>query len=178
MDLYAFRQNPPAQAAPLNMPAGVTVIEGQVKGLIVQKQDTSDPAQRVFKGWYYLTKGEEVAAIDADGVHKTVPIVDDVGVRQERKPLDDLEILRLATKMPEASSSGRRTKAGGIVMRARTTSLMGPVTNALPLLGEFRIDPKTGQAELIPAIEVATANGVVNIPLAKLIKFKTKDATP
>lgn len=162
--------------------ADVKVVEGTVSGLIIQKSPVKqapsdkDPTKTMYSGSYVLINGKEIGAIDEQGVHKDGTAIVLLSVTQEGAPLDDIEILQLGANMPEGAFMFARTKQGGTVFRVGGTGK--PTTSADTVLGEFRIDPKTKQGNLIPAVEVTSDSGPVTIPVKNLIAFKAQPPAP
>ena len=160
----------------------VRIVEGKILGLIVQKETVLDgeskgkSSRKAYSARYWVTKGEEVAAFDGDGLHKAGSADEMVSVHQQNAPLDDAEVVQVALAIPETEllnprqnlTLKHRTKAGGTVLRTRVTSFFGPVTTPFPLLGEFREDETTKKPALIPAIRISTANGVITVPIEKM----------
>ena len=157
------------------------VVEGSIKGILVQKKKVLDgpskdnPMKKMYSAYYFLTRGNQIAAINEEGVHPTNSDSEMLAVNQENKPLDDNDVVETGLRIPEGRSLNHRTSGGGVIMRTVTPSFSGPVANTVPLIGEFRTDPKSKKGRVFPNIEIYTKNGVVSIPIEKLARFKTND---
>jgi hypothetical protein len=180
---YVFYRKAGDGTAPQKNPvaADVKVVEGTIKGLIVQKSavkqgpSEKDPTKTVYSGSYSLINGSEVGAIDEEGVHKQGTTIVLISVTQEGTTFDDTEVLQLAMDMPEGAFFGTRTKEGGTIFRIGGSGK--PTTSPDTLLGEFRIDPATRKGRLIHAVEVTSDTELVTIPVKNFIAFKPQADT-
>lgn len=187
-ELYRFRQksNSESKASDAAVQPGIVLIEGEIKGLIVQKgkleQSPSEKNSAVmsYTVSYYLSNGNEIAAIDEAGIHRVGNRMAMLVVSQDGTPPDDVDALQSGMAMPDGMMLGF-TSAGGTIFRVggRTAK----ETDAHTLLGEFRVDPQTRKGRVIPALEINTEKGMVTIPVKRLVKFiepveETKPAKP
>lgn len=181
-ETYSFRRKGNSTPAAADKALdGIKLVEGLIKGLIVQKgevtesQSKDNPPKKTYTVSYELTNGNEIAAIDAEGVHQDSDKVLFLNVSQEDTPPDDNEVLETGMNISEQSFTPvlmARTPAGGLVVRISGKAKATQRTNANVLLGEYRLDPDTKKARLVPALDVNTAGGVVTIPVQNILKFK------
>jgi WD40 repeat protein len=151
------------------------VVNGEIQGLIVQRENISasrEGGKITYSAKYQLVNGSEVSAIDEGGVHWTTNKVSFFSVSQEDTPLDDVDVLETGMNTPPGSIFGGYTKAGGLVVAIGGRTLEEGGTCSDKLLGEFRINPLTKKGQIIPALELATANGTVKISVIEIVAFK------
>lgn len=163
---------------------GTRLVEGLIKGLIVQKGDVTEsqskdnPTKKTYTVSYELTNGDEISAIDEQGVHQDSDKILFLNVSQEDTPPDDKEVLETGMNISEQAFAPllmARTPAGGLVVRITGKSKAKQRTTADVVLGEYRLDPETKKGRLITALEVNTDGGVVTIPVQNILKFKEKE---
>lgn len=183
-DIYSFRRKgssgPAANSKP---PEGIKQVEGNIKGLIVQKgavkesQSKDSPPKTSYTVSYELTNGSEIAAIDEEGVHQDSDSILFLNVSQEGTAPDDNEVLEAGMNISDQGMMPilmARTPGGGLVVRVAGKSKLKQRTNTDALIGEYRLDPQTKKGRIIPALEVTTDGGIVTIPVQNIPKFKEK----
>jgi hypothetical protein len=184
-EIYCFRRKGKAARGANNKALeGIKLLEGNITGLIVQKgeikesQSKDNPSKKSYAVSYELTNGSEIAAIDEEGVHQDGDKILSLTVSQEGTPPDDNEVLESGMNVSEQAMMPPiimvRTPAGGMVVRISGKSETRQRTSANVLLGEYRLDPETKKARIIPALEVKTVSGVITIPVQNILTFKQK----
>ena len=162
----------------------LSAIEGVIKGLIVQKSEVKespskeDPSRKVYVGTYHLTNGNEITAIDSEGLHKESGQAVFITVSQKDTPFDDTDVLQAGMGQPDTPGFPGSpvhlafTSAGGEVVRigGRTKSKLS--RSADLLLGEYRVDPETRKGRLIATVEVSHNNETTIIPVSDFVRFK------
>lgn len=155
-----------------------SVIDGTVKGLIIQKGDVEksqsedDPTKPVYSALYRLTNGKEITLIDEQGVHKKGKMIVFIRVIQKDAPPDDLEVVETGISAGEGGVSMFHTKAGGTGARVSGLSSRSDHVNTEELLGSLLIDPVTKKYQIIPAIEILTNKETIKVPIKDIVEFK------
>jgi len=177
---YCFRRKGnSARGASNKALEGVKLVEGNIRGLIVQKGDVKEsqskdnPSKKSYTVTYQLTNGSEISAIDEAGVHLDSDKILSVIVTQEGALPDD-EVLGMslsegAMALPVFMA---RTSAGGLVVRINGKAKTRRRTSAAALLGEYRLDPVAMKPRVIPHLEVSTLSGTVTIPVQDMVTFR------
>jgi hypothetical protein len=169
--------NATSSAATIEKKDGTAVV-GNISGLIVQRGEIKkspsekNPGKTVQTASYYLTNGAEISAIDKKGLHKDSDKIVFIVVSQEEFPLEDLDVLNKGIDAPPSFFSVVYTKAGGTVVRMGGRSAQPSAVSKDVILGEYRQDRDTREAQLIPAIEVVTAAGPVKIAVSDIVGFE------
>jgi hypothetical protein len=191
--VYCFRRKTDATASKIEVEGECTVIEGEIKGDIVQKEgiEITLEGKKQYSATYALMKGEDIDSIDEWGVrghgYATLilialvdkPLNDDAEVNLSPAERDaPLSIgltgsNRIVTNMNLSKLSEILSKQG--TMAKRTINEEGQVY--LPLLGEFRYDPEQKKYRIFPELEIYTEKGVVKLPVNEIISFKKKAET-
>ena len=157
------------------------VIKGEIKGTVVQGESgpVSTGSRTGYGALYYTPKGEQIEAIDEEGVHYRVSgrRVRFVNIGQKDK-INDSEAAGVAVAMDGEGSSNPvfdySISHGMAAVLCDVLEVTSPTR--LKILGEYRKDGKLGK--IIPALEVATAKGMVSIPIEEIVEFKKVTEKP
>jgi hypothetical protein len=164
------------------------VVEGSVSGLIVQakkpekRPNEKGPVRHIDRD-YYLTRGENITAIDENGVQQNgdrevVSVMCGYRGSPSQCAMPKAIEADILTKTRDWELGSARMTAGLGVLRMNDSSARSGPADLTPLLGELRVDPKTQKGRVIPAVEVTTPAGVVVIPLSDIAAFELKRAVP
>jgi ankyrin repeat protein len=138
-------------------------VAGQIRGRIVLKLDLGTGAV------YALWSGGDLEAVDGDGIHKKKGAKELVVICAcEGACPGDVELLETVARNEPVETQTTLRLPGGTAVRM--TLRLAPVreTTRGKALGEFRYDRTSGKGSLLPAIEVATPNGVVSVPVSDI----------
>ena len=146
---------------------GGKIVNGQIRGMIVQKGEVQ--LEKLTEGTlhyvpYYMSNGEDIDAIDEEGVHRShlwLVTASAIGGLP-----DDLEVFKSGEK------TGDRVSAKGLKYNVFAFDFSPRVPSKEKLLGEFRSE--NGKDVVIPALHVTTKEGVVDIPVADIVAFKSE----
>ena len=143
-------------------------VEGQIRGMIVQKGDVklekSDEGT-IHIVTYDMSNGEDIDAIDETGVHRSHKwqfTVSAVGGLP-----DDLDVFKPGEK---TGLGANRVTAKGLKYNVFVFNFAPRIPSTIKLLGEFRT--QNGKDVVIPALHVQTKDGAVDIPIADIVAFK------
>ena len=144
------------------------IVSGQIRGMIVQKgeiklEQSAEGTVHIVS--YDMSNGENIDAIDEKGVHRshlwsfTVSAVGGLP--------DDIEVF----KPGKTGLGADRLSARGLKYYVFLIDFSPRVPSTEKLLGEFR--PDNGKDVIIPTLHVTTKEGVVEIPVADIVVFKS-----
>jgi hypothetical protein len=156
-----------AHAAVIKTKDGKT-IEGQIRGMIVQKgelkieKSDEGPIHIVS---YDMSNGEDIQSIEELGVHRSH--IWQITVSAVGGLPDDLDVFKPGEKTGLAAN---RVTAAGLKYNIFVFDFAPRVPSTLKLLGEFRNE--NGKDVIIPSLHVTTKDGAVDIPVADLVTFK------
>jgi hypothetical protein len=148
------------------------IVTGQIKGILIQGEtgDVKDEAARGHGALYYRVPGADIVAIDEEGVNLRPDSHPRYILCGRKDALNEIAILEAFHKIEEGGTNvdfiGLAFGVGCVQVDSR--KVQTPIK--LRLRGEFRMEGNTGK--LIPAIEVITAAGNVNIPVEEIVAFK------
>jgi TonB family protein len=137
---------------------------GVIQGRIVMKQPLAKG-----RTLYFLWYGKDIDEIDGHGVHVRKDVATISGIADyEGRALGDVEVVEtIARNQPSGANAIARLPNGKEMLIVRLVAPQADVAS-WNLLGEFRIDPRSGKGRLIPAIEIVTSTGIVAVPLAEI----------
>lgn len=145
------------------------IISGQIRGMIVQKGEvkTDKSAEgTIYSVEYDMSNGEDIEAIDEEGVHRSH--LWSVGVNATGGLPTNLEVFKPGEK---TGLGANRVSAKGLKYNVFALDYSPRVPSKAKLLGEFRTE--NGKDVIIPALHVTTKEGVVDIPVADIVAFKS-----
>jgi hypothetical protein len=145
------------------------IISGQIRGMIVQKGEVElnqSAEGTIHNVSYDMSNGEDIQAIDEEGVHRSHLWL--VSVSATGGLPTDLEVFKPGEK---TGLGANRVSAKGLKYNVFSFDLSPRVPSKLKLLGEFRTE--NGKDVIIPALHVTTTEGVVDIPVADIVAFKS-----
>lgn len=149
------------------------VVDGQIRGTILLKE-------RGAAVFYCAIDGKDVLGIDQDGVHAVAGKALSVLGLEVKNPAEVLEAIQWLRDRRIRSKSLllKDLPSGGQALGSYTGFEKPCPQKNQELLGEFRVDKKKRKIEVIPAVEVDTANGVVTIPVNEVVEFGTDAERP
>ena len=157
------------------------VIEGTVQGFVALKgkkplvengKGTNDATK--YSTTYWIVKGEEIVRIDEAGVQRKSDGVEAfaMGTRDGSLP-EDLVVLDAAfdNNAPMPMLFPTRDASTWAVIARNGKSKQGN-TLSDSLIGEYKRGKDSKQGEIIPALQVSTASGIVKISIADIVAFR------
>ena len=148
------------------------VLKGAIVGIVVQGEAAPSKTGTGYGGLYYVAKGEQIEAIDEDGIHfRSGTRLRYVSIGQ-KKEINVTDVVRMAVDFDKDFMAGLEYSKKNDMAAVSADYMDTKAPTKLKLIGTYRRD---GQAdEIIPAVEIATTSGKITVPVADIVPFRPK----